>query len=1170
MKSIRLAIVAIIMLSSSIQGIAQPSIGNLKVEYSTTPMGIDVAVPRFSWQMIAPEGQRGFLQSACQVEVRNSSGEIVWDSKKVESTLSLGIMYAGSPLEATTRYDWTVTIWDQNGDAASNKSWFETGLMNPDLSAWNGAQWIGGSPEEMVLYSHYLSVFKVAFGVQMDSESESTRAGFIIGANDHRLLNRDMNIYGIESEQDESYVKFELDLASVDGSETGLAQFHIYRVGYHPDDRSDTPFKSMDIPLSLISSENRYEKHQIVVESVFGSINIFVNGTESGNRIGSPDNTRFGRGGININPMGNGGDFISFPMVADIGYSMDAGQKAVFSNVTIRNFREPSNVLFHKDQAVVDGGKQGFFVVADPSQNAMPMLRTGFTTKEAKVKNARLYVTARGIYELYLNGERVGDDWFNPGLTQYNKTHLYQSYDVTNMINENGENAMGAWLGEGWWSGNYTFVGTNWNFFGDRQSLLAKLVITYDDGSVRTVTTNDKEWKFFNDGPVRYGSFFQGEVYDVRKEELIKGWTSPGFDDSEWKKATKIGLDGTTFLEAAEYDDSSLLGQIGENAGIINELEAQEVTEVRPGVFVYDMGQNMVGIPKIRLKSGIEGQTIRLRFAEVLYPDMEEYGENSGMVMLENIRAAYAHDLVILKEGENIIQPHFTFHGYRYIEITGIDEPLPLQAVKGLVISSIKKLSADYQTSNEKLNRFFKNIVWSQYGNYLSIPTDCPQRNERMGWSGDLSVYSRTSTYLANVDQFYRRHMFAMRDVQYSDGRYPDVAPVDNGFGGILWGSAGITVAWETYLQYGDTGLLEEHYESMREYMEFLGNGIDEKTGVMKAGVLGDWLSPEGRKNDNTLLFSAYYIFNLNIMARVAQVVGKDDDAASYVELHKERIAHFNETYLDPVSHKTIHSAYRSSGSEKEINYMDTQVSYAVPLALGAFNNENAPHAARRLVETIQRQNRDDGGVLRPEYSLMTGFIGTAWISKALSDYGYSDVAYGLLQQETYPSWLYPVNQGATSIWERLNSYTHENGFGGNNSMNSFNHYSFGAVGQWMIAYSLGIERDEPGFKSFILQPEPDPTGKMEWAGGYYDSMYGRINSSWKVHNGILTYKATVPANTTATLHLPTSSAETVKEGDGPAGKAEGVRFLKFENGKAVYGLEPGDYSFEAAHLLPK
>jgi len=1206
MKQLKMVLLASILLSISIPSISIPNIENLMVEYSRTPIGIDVDRPRFSWQMTAPEGERAYVQTAYRIELRNTSGETVWDSKKVESQISLGIPYDGSPLEATSRYYWLLSVWDQNGDSASNTSWFETGLMNPDQSAWDGARWIGGSSEALVLYAHYLSVFKVEYGVQIHQESGSTRAGFIVGANDHRLLNRDMNIYGIESERDGHYVKFEIDLSAVDGTEEGMARFHIYRVGYHPDDKADKPFKTIDISQSLISLENKYDKHQIMVESVFGSVNIYVNGAASENRIGNVASSRFGRGGININPMGSGGNYISFPMLADIGFSMGSGQKALFSDVIIRNFRKPSSVLFIEDFSSedykgiyseviksssggmeikegmysLDGGDQGLFLVADPSHNAMPMLRTGFTTKNNKIKSARLYVTSRGIYEIYLNGQRVGEDWFNPGLTQYNKTHLYQTYDVTGMLLEGSENAMGAWLGEGWWSGNYTFTGSNWNFFGDRQSLLAKLVITYEDGSVSLVTSNEKEWKYFNDGPVRYGSFFQGEVYDARKEADIEGWTSPGFDDLNWKNAVEIELDETVFLDPVDYDQFSLIGQIGENAGIIKELEAKELTEVRPGVFVYDMGQNMVGIPKITIKNGLAGETIRLRFAEVLYPDMEEYGDNSGMVMLENIRGAYAHDLYILKEGENVIQPHFTFHGYRYIEITGIDRALPLDDVKGLVISSIKNLSASYKTSNENLNRFYQNIVWSQYGNFLSIPTDCPQRNERMGWSGDISVYSRTATYLANVDQFFRRHMFAMRDVQYSDGRYPDVAPVDNGFGGILWGSAGITVAWETYQQYGDRDLLEEHYISMQKYMEFLHNGIDERTGVMKAGVLGDWLSPEGRKNDNTLLFSAYYIFNLEIMARVSETLGKGDNATAYWQKHRERKVHFNQTYFDPLTRRTLKSAYRSSGfgrsspaegdaetaseTANKPEPMDTQVSYAVPLALGAFNEENTPLAASRLVETIQRQSTDDGGELRPEYSLMTGFIGTAWISKALSDNGYADVAYGQLQQETYPSWLYTVKQGATTIWERTNSYTHENGFGGNNSMNSFNHYSFGAVGQWLIAYSLGIERDEPGFKRFILQPEPDPTGKMEWAEGYYDSMYGRIKSSWKLNNGTLNYKATVPANTSATLFLPASSAENVTESNGPAGESTGVSFLKFEDGKALYKLESGSYVFES------
>jgi alpha-L-rhamnosidase len=416
--------------------------------------------------------------------------------------------------------------------------------------------------------------------------------------------------------------------------------------------------------------------------------------------------------------------------------------------------------------------------------------------------------------------------------------------------------------------------------------------------------------------------------------------------------------------------------------------------------------------------------------------------------------------------------------------------------------------------------------------------------------------------------------MFAMRDVQNGNGRFADIAPVDFGFGGLLWGSAGITVAWESYQQFGDVGLLEEHYGAMKKHMDFLDTRIDKNTGLMTEGFLGDWLSPEGNKNDNSLLFAAYYIFDLEIMARTADVLGRKDDAAEFWKKHEERMAHFNQTYIDPETYKTVRSSYRppfgpgaggsaSSEDSGKVKFMDTQVSYAVPLALGAFNEANASFAARNLAQAVERQSVDDGGATHPAYSLMTGFIGTAWISKALSDHGYSEVAYRLLQQETYPSWLYPVSQGATTIWERLNSYTYENGFGGNNSMNSFNHYSFGAVGQWMMAYSLGIQRDEPGFRKFILQPEPDPTGQMTWAEGHYDSMYGRINSFWKVDNGKLTYAATVPANTTATLYIPASSQNAVTEGGEPVARAKGVTFVKYAGGKAVYELESGRYEFE-------
>lgn len=1196
------------------------SLTGLKVEYFETPLGIDVEKPRFSWQMCAPKGKRDYTQTAYQVIVKDPSGIVIWDTKKVTSGISVGIRYTGSALKETTKYNWSVTVWDQNEDNTTESSWFETGLMNadPGLSAWDGAKWIGGGDEDLVFYSHYLSVFKIQYTLQLDEASNSTKAGFLFGANDSRLLDKNMNIFGIETEQDGHYIKFELDISAVDGSDTGLAKLNIYRVGYAATDSEDIPFQSYNIKNSIINEENKYDKHHFLISSVFGQVTIIMdgNGSFASGSSEMRDAVRGGfgrsRGGgvsLNLNPVGRGGDYISFPMVADIGFSIDEGQKARFSNLAVTHYRSPSNKLFEEDLStlsydgifagfaesvnsgfsvkdgayILNGGEEGTLIVADPSRNSMPMLRTEFLVKKSKIKKARLHITARGIYETYINGHRIGDDYFNPGLTQYNITHMYQTYDVTDMIITGSNNALGAWLGEGWWSGNYTFTGSNWNYFGDRQSLLAKLVITYHDGTTQIITTNDKDWKYYNDGPVVYGSFFQGEVYDAGKEKAIKGWCRASYNDSEWKQVVEVPLQGTAFLGkvgggfggrgratvSINYDNMSLIGQIGDNAGIVKTIKAQSVNEVRPDIYVYDMGQNMVGIPRISITGAQAGDTIRIRYAEMLYPNMDEYKENAGMVMLENIRAAHAQDSYILKEGGNVIQPRFTFHGYRYIEITGIDKALPLNAVQGLVISSIKTLGASYETSNEKVNRLWKNIVWSQYGNFLSIPTDCPQRNERMGWSGDISVFSRTSTYLANVNQFFRRHMFAMRDTQSSNGRFSDVAPVGGGFGGILWGSAGVTIPWEAYMQYNDVGLLEEHYDAMAAYVDYLSTTINEDTGLSSDGQLGDWLGPQNRRLGTAYLATAYHIYDIWIVATTAEILGKDEDAQKYWEMYNERKEFFNSKFTNE-NNQTLRLGGGRRGpfggrGESEVGSVqvaDTQTSYAVGLALGAFSDDKIPYMAKKLAETVRRENVDDQGVTCPSFSLMTGFIGTAWISKALSDYGYSDLAYKLLQNNQYPSWLYAIDQGATTIWERLNGFTIENGFGGNNSMNSFNHYSFGAVGQWMMAYSLGIQRDEPGFKKFILQPEPDPAGEMTWAEGYYDSMYGRIKSAWKVSDNKLLFVLTVPANTTATLYLPTISESFVKESGTLANEAEGVTYIKYEKGRAVYELKSGSYEF--------
>lgn len=422
-------------------------------------------------------------------------------------------------------------------------------------------------------------------------------------------------------------------------------------------------------------------------------------------------------GEVNVNPLGQGGDFIAFPVVGEVGFALEDVKAFSGVKTDIRNFRSPENRLtsVKLDASRLKGVRKWY--VQDPSRNSMPMLRTEFATVANKIRKARLYVTSRGIYEMYLNGQRVGKDYFNPGVTQYNKTHLYQVYDVTQLV-QTGKNALGALLAEGWWSGGATYAGENWNFFGDRQSLLAQLVVTYEDGQQQTVVTSPDTWKYFNQGPVVYGSFFQGEVCDARKEQAIAGWSRPGYEDAAWKPAVEVTLEnhvsqvgGGNVPKVNDYSAFHLKAQYGQTVRAIQQLTARSVEEVRPGIFVYDMGQNMVGVPEITLHGMEAGREINLRYAEVKYPDLPRYAGNEGMIMLENIRAAMAQDKYITKGGEETIAPRFTYHGYRYVEITGIDKALPLESVKGTVLSSIDGLASQYETSNEKVNRLWHNIV---------------------------------------------------------------------------------------------------------------------------------------------------------------------------------------------------------------------------------------------------------------------------------------------------------------------------------------------------------------------------------------------------------------------------------------------------------------------------
>jgi len=972
---------------------------------------------------------------------------------------------------------------------------------------FSAAKWIGGGDEDLPFYSQYLPVFKINFSVKFGEKTKFNRAKFIYAANDERLSDKNKNFYNIENKRDSSYICVEINADNIP------AKLNIYRAGFAPKDSKDKPFRTFEISAKILNESNLQQPQRVFIHSNLGITQIFIGSETKENLVAD----------VVLNPYGRGGDFFAYPVVGDIGFSKE------ISNVEIRNFRTPSNILYKIEKIK---SAQTF----NPSLNSMPMLRSEFSVSGSNIAKAQLHVTARGIYDFYINGERINEDYFNPGASQYNKTHFYQTYDVTHFI-RNGKNAMGAILGEGWWSGASTYAGENWNFFGDRQSLLAKLVVTYGNGNEEVFETNPQTWQYYNNGATVSSSFFQGEVYDGRKE--ISDWCKPDFKAKNWKPASEILVEKTTF--PMDFSALALVEQSEQNVRQVAELTAVSMEEVRPKVFVYDMGQNFAGIPKINLSGMRRGQKITLRFAEVKYPDLPEYKENAGMIMLENIRAAMAQDMYICGGGNETFSPRFTLHGYRFVEITGIENALPLADVKGVVLSSIHKSTAHYETSNPQVNRLWENIKWSSLSNFMSLPTDCPQRNERMGWSGDISVFSRTAVYLADVRQFLRRHLRAMRDVQRADGRFTDVAPLGGGFGSFLWGSAGITVAWEAYRQYGDTALLMEHYPAMKRYIDFvLEKYIDPQTQILVQENpdswtnLGDWLGLEQEKNDNSLLWESYLLFDLEIMHNVANILKKTTDAQFFTEKYRQRKAFFNEIYIDKETGKTICSGFaQNKRNMPKGKLIDTQTSYVLPLAFDIVNEEIKQKFVENFISAIERENTMDDSKIAPPYSLLTGFIGTAWMNKALSDVGRSDLAYRLLQQTSYPSWIYPITQGATTIWERLNSYTHERGFGGNNRMNSFNHYSFGAVGAWMIENSLGIQIEQrqktaspKDKRHFMLKPEIDPTGQMTFARGYYDSPFGRIESNWEIKGDTAYYRFLVPENAMATLVLPDFTKE--------------------------------------------
>ena len=746
-----------------------------------------------------------------------------------------------------------------------------------------------------------------------------------------------------------------------------------------------------------------------------------------------------------------------------------------------------------------------------------PYLRKEFRAGKP-ARRARLYATARGVYELSLNGARVGDDVLAPGWTDYRRRIQYQVYDVTDLLRE-GPNALGAILGDGWYAG---FVGFDPKkagaHYGTRPQLLAQLNVEYEDGTTESIST-DGSWRS-STGPILFSDLLAGESYDAREE--MPGWDVPGFDDSGW-----YGV-GTE-----EVGGIPLVAQPDEGVRATEEVAAKGVTSPQNGVHVFDMGQNMVGWARLKV-SGEAGTTVRLRFAEALNPD--------GTIYTENLRSARQTDTYVLRGGdEEVYEPRFTFHGFHYVEVTGYPGEPTLDAVTGVVVHSDTPPAGSFECSSPMVNRLQSNIVWGQRGNFLSIPTDCPQRDERLGWTGDAQIFVRTASYNMDVAAFFTKWMADVEDAQTPQGAFTDVVPLLEGSGAIdlsrgapAWGDAGVVVPWTIHKTYGDTRIVERHYDAMARWMSYLRDANPDLLRRNKLGNnYGDWLNPTGDATPKDLLATAYWAHDARLMAEMSRATGREAEAAGYEELFADIKEAFNRAYVGP------------DGSVEG----DTQTAYVLALHMDLLPEELRPKAAERLVGAIEEN----------DWHLSTGFVGVGYLCPVLTGAGYSDVAYRLLENETYPSWGYTIKNGATTIWERWDGWTEKDGFQSPN-MNSFNHYSLGSVGEWLYRCVAGIDADSPGFGRVLIRPRPG--GSLTYARASYDSVRGPIESGWELSGGRLRLRVKIPANTTATVHIPTTDAAGVTEGGKPPGEAGSVEFLRAEDGAAVFAVGSGEYEF--------
>lgn len=1021
---------------------------DLRCEYAVNPLGIDAARPRLSWMLRAD--RRGESQTAYQVVAATSLDTLaenrgdLWDSGKVVSDRNVHVEYGGKPPGSGARVYWMVRVWDRDGQpsAYSAPAWWETGLFKAE--DWS-ARWISANPT-MLLEPD----LRMGAWIWYPDCPESKRVAFIRRGIELNPSDR------IES----AVVKLNADNV-----------FELYVNGGYVGENAfwDMP-RTYDITADLVAGRN-----VIAVKAV----NLVdPAGFRAAVRVRLAD--------------GRVSDYLS-----DATWRVSIDERDGWQDVNFDDADWASAADLAPDTA-----KRWLKISETFGPPPSLCLRRAFRL-DRPVARARAYASALGLYELHINGHRVGEDVLTPGWTDYPKRVQYQTYDVTPLLRE-GNNAVGAMLGNGWFAGDL-----GWSqkppFSQGPLRFLLQLDIEYADGTRDRIIT-DESWRGRH-SPISRCSFFNGEVYDARAER--PGWCQPSFDDAAWVQAVPADAAGR------------MVAQQCEPMRVVQKLEPVGITEPSPGVRVVDFGQNAAGRARLAVR-GERGTRVRLRFAEQLRPD--------GNINQDNLRSAKATDVYILAGGgRESWAPRFTYHGFRYCEVTGYPGELPKDALTFEVIHSDVEAAGQFECSNPLLNRIWRNILWSQRSNMYSVWTDCPQRDERLGWTGDGVAIAPTACWNMQMARFFAKWTRDIADGQAEDGGVPDIAPniFGSGAGAPGWSDAITILPWTVYQFYGDERIIRETYPAMARWVEFMREKSEGDLYTRKG--YGDWVAPV--KSPIEPISAAYYYRSTDLLAKMARAIGKAEEAAGYSALAKNIAEAFNRAYFDEGT-----SEYAGG----------TQAAYVLPLYFGLVPGERVGGVVGHLVADIQ--SRGD--------HLSTGFQGTAYLMPTLSRYGRHETAYRLATQTTPPSWGHMVRQGATTMWELWDA--DEKG----PEMNSRNHAALGAVGRWFFETLAGIriDPDRPGFAHIIIAPVP--VGDLVSAGATYRSVRGPVASRWRRQDERFTLSIAIPVGSVATVHVPADEPGQVRESGRPADSVEGVRPLRREHGVAVFEVQSGAYEF--------